>query len=62
LVFKDWHPLKVAALGIMLCLIGAIGMVSWEINLGLILFFALGIYATLLGLYYYRQRKRMEKS
>lgn len=56
--FKDWNPLKVIALGVLLCLIGGIGLFAWRINLGFILFFALGIYATLLGIHYFIQRKR----
>jgi membrane protein implicated in regulation of membrane protease activity len=55
---KDWNPLKVIALGVVLCLIGGVGLTVWRINLGLILFLALGIYATLLGIRYYVQRKR----
>ncbi|MGQ9566131.1 MAG: hypothetical protein ACUVT5_06270 [Candidatus Bathyarchaeales archaeon] len=58
--FKDWNPLKVIGLGIMLCLIGALGMAFWKIILGLILFFALGVYVTCLGFYYLIQRKKME--
>jgi hypothetical protein len=55
--FKDWNPLKVIALGVVLCLIGGIG-ISWRISLGFVLFFVLGIYATLLGVRYSIQRKR----
>lgn len=56
--FKDWNPLKVIALGVILLLIGGIGMTVWMINLGFILFSALGIYAMLLGIHYFVQRKR----
>jgi len=48
------------ALGVILSLIGGVGMMLWKINLGLILFLALGIYATSLGLYYFVKRKKME--
>lgn len=56
--FKDWNPLKVIALGILLCLIGGIGLVTWRINIGFILFLALGTYAILLGIHYFIQRKK----
>jgi len=55
---KDWNPLKVVALGVILCLIGGVGLALWRTNLGLVLFLALGIYATLLGIHYFIQRKR----
>ncbi|HML01791.1 MAG TPA: hypothetical protein VK487_00290 [Candidatus Bathyarchaeia archaeon] len=55
--FKDWNPWKVIALGVLLCLIGGVGM-SWRINLGFVMFFALGIYATLLGIHYSILRRR----
>jgi hypothetical protein len=55
--FKNWNPLKVIALGVVLCLIGGVG-ISWRISLGFVMFFALGIYATLLGIHYSIQRKR----
>ncbi|MEM2102484.1 MAG: hypothetical protein QXM22_03110 [Candidatus Bathyarchaeia archaeon] len=58
--FKDWNPLKVIALGIMLCLVGALGMIFWKIILGLILFLALGVYVMCLGFYYLIKRKKME--
>jgi len=58
--FKDWNPLKVIALGVLLCLVGGVGMLSWKINLGFVLFLALGIYATSLGIYYFVQRRKME--
>jgi len=56
--FKDWNPLKVIALGVLLCLIGAIGLITWRIYIGFILFLALGTYAILLGFHYFIQRKK----
>jgi hypothetical protein len=56
--FKDWNPLKVIALGIMLMIIGGVGLTILRLNLGLILFLALGIYATLLGIHYFIERRR----
>ena len=56
--FKDWNPLKVIALGILLMLIGGIGLTILRLNLGLILFFALGVYATLLGIHYFVERRK----
>jgi membrane protein implicated in regulation of membrane protease activity len=55
--FKDWNPLKVIALGVLLCLIGGLGL-GWRINLGFVMFLALGVYATLLGIRYSIQRRR----
>jgi 1,4-dihydroxy-2-naphthoate octaprenyltransferase len=56
--FKDWNPLKVIALGVLLMLIGGVGLTVLWLNLGFILFFALGIYATLLGIHYFVERKK----
>lgn len=58
--FKDWNPLKIVALGIALCLIGGIGMLLWRVIIGFVLFLALGIYATLLGIHYFIQRKKLK--
>jgi hypothetical protein len=56
---KDWNPLKVIALGILLMVIGGVGLtILRPPNLGFILFFALGIYATLLGIHYFIERKK----
>jgi hypothetical protein len=55
---KDWNPLKVVALGVLLMLIGGIGLTILRLNLGFILFIALGAYATLLGIHYFIQRRK----
>jgi hypothetical protein len=56
--FKDWNPLKVIALGIMLMLIGGTGLTILWLNVGFIMFCALGIYATLLGIHYFIERRK----
>jgi 1,4-dihydroxy-2-naphthoate octaprenyltransferase len=56
--FKDWNPLKVIALGVLLMLIGAFGLTILRFNLGFIVFFLLGVYATLLGIHYFIERRK----
>jgi hypothetical protein len=56
--FKDWNPLKIIALGILLMLIGGVGLTILRLNLGLILFLALGVYATVLGIHYFIERRK----
>jgi hypothetical protein len=57
--FKDWNPLKVVALGVLLMCIGGGGMAILHLNLGFILFFGLGVYATLLGVHYFFERRKV---
>ena len=55
---KDWNPLKIIAMGITLMLIGGVGLAILWLNLGFILFLALGIYATGLGIHYFIERRK----
>jgi hypothetical protein len=58
LPLRDWNPLKIIAMGIMLILIGGVGLTILRLNLGLILFVGLGVYATLLGIHYLIERRK----
>jgi len=60
--FKDWNPLKVIALGVLLMLIGGVGLTIMRFNLGFMLFIGLGVYATLLGIHYFIERRKAQAS